>query len=134
MEAKSEVYIPFVFRSFQGFQVKDIKEWRGERHMEIILEKEISKIHLCSHCGGVMGAFKGGYWITAKHMRMMDWAVDVVFMREKRYCPGCKRVRAELIDFIFPIEADATPFPTPDKTPPTTTMYLVMKEKINHLL
>ena len=28
METKAEIYIPAVFRSFQGFQIRDIREWR----------------------------------------------------------------------------------------------------------
>ncbi len=37
MELKAKLYIPEVFRSFQGFQIKDIKEWRKKREMELIL-------------------------------------------------------------------------------------------------
>jgi len=55
-----------------------------------------------------MKASKGGYWMTAKHMRMMDWMVEVTFFRERRYCPWCKRVRVEQIDFIFPTSPHVT--------------------------
>jgi hypothetical protein len=34
MSAK-QIYIPYVFRSFQGFSVLDIKEWRDKRKRHI---------------------------------------------------------------------------------------------------
>src|SRR5580704_6829391 len=100
MEAKAELYIPAVFRSFQGFQVKDIKEFRVRRHMELILESEPNKKYLCCRCGGELGHQDGRYWLTCRHMRVMGWTVSISFWREKRYCPSCQKIRSERIDFI----------------------------------
>lgn len=102
MEAKPSIYIPVVFKDFPGFKIKDLKEWRTDKRMEIILEKEPNKLHLCSRCQGELEGYHDGQWITAKHCRMMDWAVEVTFFREKRYCPKCKKVRSEEIYFICP--------------------------------
>jgi transposase len=100
MEPKAELYIPACFRSFQGFQVKDIKEFRSTNHMEIILESEKTRAHVCGRCDGVLGAQDGRYWLTCRHMRVMSWTVTVSFWREKRHCAHCKKIRAERIDFV----------------------------------
>lgn len=102
MELKPSIYIPVVFRQFPGFKLRDLKEWRVDKRMEIILDKEPGKIHTCARCKGELGAYHDGHWIKAKHMRMMDWIVEVSFFREKRYCPSCKKVRSEVVSFICP--------------------------------
>lgn len=100
METKPDLYIPQVFRSFQGFRVKDLKEWRTERRMEIVLERDKDKRQECSRCESPLGRYNDQYQVRAKHLRMMGWAVDVVFWREKRHCPSCKKVRSEKIEFL----------------------------------
>jgi transposase len=103
MEAKPSIYIPAVFQNFPGFKVKDIREWRRDKRMEIILEKVEGKTHYCGVCHSELGVYHGGHWITAKHCRMMDWVVEVTFFREKRECGGCnKKIRSEEINFICP--------------------------------
>jgi len=106
----SSVYLPQVFKNFQGFDVKDIKEWRNERKLEIILIKQTDKKHICSRCGGILGCQDGRYWVKAHHMRIMSWTVIVSFWREKRHCANCKKIRSEAIDFIY----DSTPHITKD--------------------
>jgi transposase len=110
MSARSNVYLPQVFRSFQGFNVRDIKEWKEDRKLEIILEKEKAKEHICSLCNGALGKQDGRYWVTAHHMRIMSWTVTVSFWREKRHCGTCKKIRSEAIDFIY----DTSPHVTKD--------------------
>ena len=67
MESKANLYIPQVFRSFQGFDIKDIKEWRNERRMELILESEPEREHFCSRCGCDLCAMDGRYWLKSHH-------------------------------------------------------------------
>jgi transposase len=103
MEAKPSIYIPAVFNNFPGFKVKDIKEWRNEKRMEIILDKVEGKKHYCAVCHSELGAYHDGYWITAKHCRMMDWVVEITFFREKRECKSCNgKTRSEEINFVCP--------------------------------
>ena len=102
MEAKPSIYIPSVFQNFPGFKVKELKENPTEKRMEIILEKVADKAHSCWTCQGELAAYHDGYWVKAKHCRMMDWAVDVSFFVEKRHCPKCKKIRSEKIEFICP--------------------------------
>lgn len=110
MQAKAKIYLPLVFRSFQGFQVLDIKEFQNSCEMIIILKPNEGKRHYCTICDSELGAQDGGYWIKARHMRMMNWAVFVEFRREKRFCPKCKKIRSEQIEFI----SDSTPHVTKD--------------------
>jgi len=97
---RASIYLPEVFRSFQGFNVRYIKEWRSDQRLEIILEKVSDKIHYCCRCGGKLGRQDGRYWVEAHHMRIMSWTVTVGFWREKRHCPNCKKIRSEFIDFL----------------------------------
>lgn len=110
MHTKAKIYIPLVFRSFQGFQVEDIKEFQTTKVMEIILKPVDGKAHFCTVCDSKLGAQDGGYWVKARHMRIMDWSVFVEFRREKRHCLRCKKIRSEKIDFI----SDSTPHVTRD--------------------
>lgn len=100
MEPKAGLYIPQVFRSFQGFEIRDIKEWASERRMELILESKPEREHFCCRCGCEMGVQDGRYWLRSRHLKVMGWSVEVCFWREKRFCPMCNKVRSEAIDFI----------------------------------
>jgi transposase len=102
------MYIPQCFNSFQGFSVKDIKERRSQEHMEIILESNEDRTHLCSRCGTILGAMKDRYWVEARHLKVFNWTVSVGFWREKRHCPQCKKTRSEWIDFICPTSPHMT--------------------------
>ncbi len=108
MEPKAKLYIPEVFRSFQGFQIKDIKEWRKKREMELILESNSDRQHFCNRCGTEQGPQKERTLIRSRHQRMMGWTVVVCFWREKRYCPRCNKVRSERIDFLCPSSVHIT--------------------------
>jgi transposase len=107
---RASTYLPQVFRNFQGFDVADIKEWRTECRLEIILIKTEGKTHICSRCSGSLGRQDGRYRVVAHHMRIMSWMVTVSFWREKRHCLTCKKIRSEAIDFI----CDTTPHVTKD--------------------
>ena len=69
METKAEIYIPAVFRSFQGFQIKDIREWRESCHMEFILESQPNRQHYCFRCGSELGRQRDRYWLRSRHLR-----------------------------------------------------------------
>lgn len=108
MESKAELYIPQVFRTFQGFEIQDIKEWQDKRQMELVLVKKPDRRHLCCRCGHELGRMDGRYWLRAQHMRVMGWTVAVSFWREKRHCPACRKVRSEAVDFLCPTTPHAT--------------------------
>jgi transposase len=100
MGTKAKVYLPAVFRTFQGFDVVDLKESRLTRSIEIVLEKNEDRVHLCARCGAQLGDQHDRWRVRARHLRLMGWDVSVVFYREKRFCPGCKKVRSERIEWI----------------------------------
>ncbi len=108
MESKAKVYLPQVFRSFQGFDVADLKEWRTRRHLEIVLNKNAERQHLCGRCESPLGAMNSRYVVRAKHLRMMGWTVSVSFYREKRHCPQCNKVRSEQVEFLCPSSVHVT--------------------------
>ena len=108
MDAKAEIYIPHVFRSFQGFSVRDIKESVVTSEMEIVLEKDPDKVHLCACCGSTLGAQKHRYWVKARHLKCFSWSVTVSFWREKRWCDRCRKVRSELVEWICPTSPHMT--------------------------
>jgi transposase len=102
MDAKGSIYVPYIFRCFQGFSVKDIKEYQTTKHMQIYLEKVEDKIQLCSVCGSKLGHYHDRYFVEARHLKAFNWTVSVCFFREKRHCDKCKKVRSELIEWICP--------------------------------
>lgn len=108
MDAKAPKYLPYIFRSFQGFQTKDIKEFIKDQRMEIILESERDRKRLCSRCGHELGNLHDRYWVRAKHLKAFNWSVEVCFFREKRHCSNCKKVRSEWIDWICPTSPHMT--------------------------
>ena len=108
MDAKVRGYLPYVFRCFQGFQTCDFKEFIPERRIEIHLVSEAKRERLCNACGHRLGAQKDRYHVRAKHLRVMNWQVEVCFFREKRWCANCKKTRSEWIDWLSPTSPHIT--------------------------
>lgn len=108
MDAAASIYVPYIFRCFQGFTVRDIKEFHKTQHMQIILEKSPDKISLCGKCGARLGHYHDRYKVEARHLKAFGWTASVVFFREKRHCEKCKKVRSELIEWICPTSPHMT--------------------------
>lgn len=108
MDAKVLGYLPAFFRTFQGYQTKDIKEYRSEQRMELHLESDKERKRLCNCCGGQLGSLHSRYWVRAKHLKVFNWQVEVCFFREKRHCPNCKKIRSEWVDWICPTSPHMT--------------------------
>ena len=108
MDAKTSIYIPYIFKTFQGFHTKDIKEFIKTQQMEIILESDEDRIRLCNCCGQELGNMHDRYWVKARHLKAFNWNVSLCFFREKRYCPNCKKVRSEWIDWLCPTSPHMT--------------------------
>jgi len=98
----SKFYIPAAFRSFQGFVVQDIKEFREKQLMEIHLEHAEDYEPQCHRCGARLGHYHDRHPMRLKHVRMMSWEVRVCFYRNKHHCAECKKVRSEAVEFICP--------------------------------
>ena len=108
MDAKASNYLPYIFRSFQGFRTVDVKEFRPRQHMDLILESEPERVRICNVCGNKLGATHDRYWVRARHLRAFGWTVTVCFFREKRHCETCRKVRSEWIDWICPTSPHMT--------------------------
>lgn len=108
MDAKGSTYIPYIFQSFQGFFVGDIKEFHKKKHIEIHLVKDKNKIQLCGHCGEPLGHYHDQYAVEAKHLKVFNWTASVCFFKEKRHCGKCKKVRSELVEWICPTSPHMT--------------------------
>ena len=102
------MYIPHCFNSFQGFSVKDIKEFRSKMHMEVVLQPSEDRVPICNVCGNHLGTKHDTYWTTARHLRAFGWTTSVSFPRGKYHCPNCKKVRSEWIDFLSPTSPHIT--------------------------
>lgn len=108
MEAGAKFYVPYIFRTFQGFTVSDIKEFHLQKHMELILSSDSDRVRLCRVCGNKLSNMHDRYWVNARHLRAFGWTVSVGFWREKRHCEVCKKVRSEWIDWLCPTSPHMT--------------------------
>jgi len=104
----SKVYIPAAFRCFQGFVVRDLKEFRKEQLIEIHLEHSGEHEPQCHHCGSRLGHYHSRHPLRLKHIRMMSWEVRVCFHRNKYHCAECKKIRSERIEFLCPVSPHIT--------------------------
>lgn len=103
-----DYYIPEAFRSFQGFVVKDIKEFRETRQLEIHLSHaEGGKPH-CSRCGCRLGTYKTKHPLRLRHLRMMGWQVEIFLNRHKHWCEECQKDRSEYLSFVCPTSPHLT--------------------------
>ena len=105
---KPKFYVPACLRNFQGFFVRDIKEWISEQRVEIHLEQNSDSPRVCHICGSELGSYHDQYRVKAKHLKMMGWQVEVVFYREKRFCQYCKKTRSQKIDWLCPSQPHTT--------------------------
>lgn len=108
MDAKVQLYVPRCFNSFQGFSVKDIKEFATDRRVEIHLERNLEETAICNACGLPLGHYHDQYQMRVKHLRVFDWNVEVHFMRNKYKCDNCKKIRSEWLSWICPTTPNLT--------------------------
>ena len=102
------MYLPYIFRTFQGFKTKDVKEFHSRRHMQIILQPREDSESLCRRCGDKLGRKRGEHWVEAKHLKCFGWTSSVKFPVAKRECKTCKCIRSEWVPFICPTSPHIT--------------------------
>lgn len=102
MSAGSALLIPRFLNTFQGFSVKDIKEFITDQRIEIHLEKNADTKCICCRCCEPLGHYHDRYQRKVKHLKLFNFDVTVHFFTEKRYCENCKKVRSELIEWLCP--------------------------------
>lgn len=90
----------FLSRVIPGFEIIDIKDWKNTSKIEIYFKKKKESEYHCSKCGSKLQNSHGKYKIKLKHLPIFDQDCYLILWREKRYCPSCKKVRSEALDFI----------------------------------
>lgn len=90
----------FFSKLIPGFEVTDVKEWRKCNKVEIFFKKATNEKAKCHRCGSELQNSHGKYRMKIKHLPIFNQECFLIFWREKRYCPCCKKVRAEALDFV----------------------------------
>jgi transposase len=91
----------FISKLIPNFEVTDVKEWISKGHIDIYFRK--SSDHpkcTCSRCGTELKESHGKYPMKIQAMPIFNFKTYIHIWREKRFCPNCKKVRAEALDFI----------------------------------
>ena len=91
----------FISKLIPNFEVTDVKEWISKGHIDIYFKK--SQEHpkcTCSRCGTELKESHGKYSMKIQTMPIFNFKTYIHIWREKRFCPNCKKVRAEALEFI----------------------------------
>lgn len=101
------MFLPRVIKKhIPGFEIIDIKDHFKKGFIEIQLKKaEDHQACLCNRCNAELTVSHGKYPIRLKTLPIFNFVTYLCLWREKRFCPNCKKVRSEKMDFI----ADETP-------------------------
>jgi transposase len=105
---KPRFYVPACLREFQGFFVRDIKDFSQDRRVEVHLEQDANNIRKCHKCKTDLSGYHDSNKITAKHLKMMGWQVEIIFYREKHQCPKCNKVRSQYVSWMSPSSPHVT--------------------------
>ena len=91
----------FIKNVIPGYTVTDFKEWLSKGVIEIYLEKKDKLATcFCHKCGHELTVVRGKHRMNIKHMPLDKFECRLIFWREKRHCPCCKKARSEALDFI----------------------------------
>lgn len=96
------------FLQYPGFETIDFKEFLSKGFVEVVLRREDDATSFCNRCNAALEQARTGYHQRIEEMPVMGYRSFVSFPRRKGYCPKCKKVRSEVIDFI----SDHTPHKT----------------------
>ena len=91
----------FLSKEFNGFEIVDIKEYLKEKNIYLHLERIPGTEHCCYRCKTKLANKQGGrYRQSLKHLPLFNFRTKISFWRQKGYCPKCKKIRSEYVDFI----------------------------------
>lgn len=91
----------FLKKLIPGYEVTDLKEWLSKGIIEVFL-KPLSDDMVCNRCDTSLSSFHGSYNITLKHLPLFNFKTHLRLKRRKGFCPCCKKIRSEKLDFIAP--------------------------------
>lgn len=66
----------------------------------LFLNRDKTRPYFCRRCGEELTVSHGKYHLKVKSMPIFGMTTYLSFAREKRFCPCCKKVRSEVVDFI----------------------------------
>lgn len=98
------MYLPqFIKKVIPGYKVINFHEEFAKGFVEITIEKRDKLAPCsCSRCGHELTVKRGKHRMNVKHMPFGKMECRLIFWREKRHCPNCKKARTEALDFIAP--------------------------------
>jgi transposase len=96
------MYLPRVIKKhIPGFDIIDIKDHFKKGFIEIHLKKaDDHPPCICNRCGTQLGVSHGKYPVRLKTLPIFNFDTYLCLWKEKRFCPTCKKVRSEKLDFI----------------------------------
>ena len=86
--------------NFAKYKTTDVKEYLSRGEIEIHLERDMSSKMQCLRCSSEMSPGHGSYQVKIQHMPIFNNHCYLVLRRQKGWCPACKAVRSEKVDFI----------------------------------
>lgn len=89
-----------LWQYFQDFQLIDSKPWPSKGEIEVILRGKDDRVRKCHCCLEPLGQINSYYPMKARHLKIFEFFVTVIFRREKRWCLRCKKTRSEHIDWL----------------------------------
>lgn len=91
----------FISKIIPNYEVIDLKEWISKGYVEIFIKKDDNQPKsTCSRCGHELGNSHGKYRMKLQTMPILNLKAYILVWREKRFCPNCKKVRSEALDFV----------------------------------
>lgn len=91
----------FLSKLIPGYEVFDLKEWIKHGFIEVYLKPQ-SEDMSCNRCDTPLSNFHGSYNITLQHLPLFNFKTYLRLKRRKGFCPCCKKIRSEKLDFIAP--------------------------------
>lgn len=91
----------FLRKLIENYELVDQKEWLNKGVIELFYRKLDSENKLiCSCCGGELHGRHSWHKLKIKHLPIFNFDCFVYLKREKGYCPKCKKIRSEKLDFV----------------------------------
>jgi transposase len=89
----------FLKKLTPNFEIYDVKEWLKKGVIEIYLTSTVAE-KICARCNTPLSYKTGKYSLKLRTLPILQFQTFLCFFRDKGYCPHCKKVRSEKIDFI----------------------------------
>lgn len=91
----------FLSKHIPGFKIQDLKEWLNKGLIEIYLEQHYPGTKSkCHRCQMPLERITGSYKQRLQTMPIFNYKTYLVIKRRKGHCGGCKKIRAEYLDFV----------------------------------